>query len=139
MNRFSTLLIAAVVSLGAVAASAQMSAPVYVPFSFTANHQLLPAGTYKVELLSDRFVAFINSETGKTERIILVRPEAGSRIEPIGGLVFLSYGGRTDGRYILKEIRMTGSSMHSKLAIQPKPEPLSAKNATGSTFEISMR
>ncbi len=134
-RRFSMLLIATVVSLGAVAASAQTSAPVYVPFAFSANHQLLPAGTYKVELLSDRFVAFIDNQTGKTERIVMVRPEAGTRIESVGGLVFASYG----SRYVLKEVRMTGSSMHSELAIQPKPEPLRAMNSTGTTFEIAMR
>jgi hypothetical protein len=138
-RRFSILLIAAVVSLGAVAATPQTSAPVYVPFAFVANHQLLPAGTYKVEPLSDRFLAFINNKTGKTERIVMVRPEEGTRIEPRGGLVFLSYLGRgADDRYILKEVHMTGSSMHSELAIQPKPEHLSAKNPSVSTFEIAM-
>jgi hypothetical protein len=139
-RRFHMLLIITILGLAASAASAQISAPVYVPFNFIANHQLLPAGTYKVELLSDRFVAFINNETGKTERIVMVRPETGSRIESVGGLVFLSYVGRSpDDRYVLKEVRMTGSSMHSELAIQPKPEPLSAKNASVSTFEIAMR
>ena len=80
-------------------------------------------------------VAFIDSQTGKTERIVMVRPEAGTRIESVGGLVFASYG----SRYVLKEVRMTGSSMHSELAIQPKPEPLRAMNSTGTTFEIAMR
>jgi len=135
MNRSHMLLIAIVFMLASTAASAQISAPVYVPFAFTANHQHLPAGVYKVELLSDRFVAFVDSQTGKTERIVMVRPQAGPHIESIGGLVFASYG----SRYVLREVRMTGSSMHSELAIQPKPEPLNAKNQTGSTFEISMR
>jgi hypothetical protein len=135
MNRFTMLLIVAVFSLGALAASAQISAPVYVPFAFTANHHLLPAGTYKVERLSDSFVALIDSKTGKTKGIVLVRPEAGPRIESIGGLVFASYG----STYVLKEVRMTGSSIHSALAIQPKPEPLAAKNSTKSTFTMAMR
>ena len=135
MNRLHMLLIAIVVMLAATAASAQISAPVYVPFAFTANHQYLPAGTYRVEMLSDRFVAFVDSQTGTTERIVMVRPESGTRIEPIGGLVFASYG----SRYVLREVRMTGSSLHSVLIIQPKPEPTSAKNASGSTFEIAIR
>ena len=140
MNRYFSMLLIAIVNLGAVAASAQTTAPVYVPFSFLANHQVLPAGTYKVELLSDRFLAFVNNENGKTERIIMVRPEQGSRIEPIGGLVFLSYVGRGyDDRYILKEVHMAGSSMHSALAVPPKPEPFSAKNASANTFEIAMK
>ena len=141
MSRYSSiLLIATLFSMGAEAASAQTSAPVYVPFAFVANHQVLPAGTYKVELLSDRFLAFVNNENGKTERIIMVRPEPGSRIEPVGRLVFLSFIGRgNDDRYILKEVRMAGSSMHSALAVQPKPEPLSAKNTGAPTFEIAMK
>ena len=134
-RRFSMLLIATVVSLGAVATSAQTSAPVYVPFAFSANHQLLPAGTYKVGLLSARYVAFIDSQTGKTSGSSWSVRKQGTRIESVGGLVFASYG----SRYVLKEVRMTGSSMHSELAFQPKPEPLSAKNPTGSTFEIAMK
>jgi len=134
MNRFHMLLIAIAVMLAAMAASAQVSAPVYVPFAFTANHQYLHAGTYKVELVSDRFVAFVNSQTGTTERIVMVRPEPGPRIETVGGLVFLSYG----RRYVLKEVHMAGSSMRSTLAIQPKPEPLSAQGRA-STVELALR
>ena len=136
MNRcFSTLLLVAVVGLSAVAASAQISNPVYVPFAFKANHHLMPAGVYKVERLSDSFVALIDSKTGKTKGIVLVRPEAGPRIESIGGLVFASYG----STYVLKEVRMSGSSIHNELAIQPKLEPLAARNSTKSTFTMAMR
>jgi hypothetical protein len=136
MNRcFSTLLLVAAVGLGAVAASAQISARVYVPFAFKANHLLLPIGTYSVERLSDNFVALIDSKTGKTRGIVLVRPEAGTRTESVGSLVFASYG----STYVLKELRMPGSSMHSELAAQPRPEPLAAKNASVSTFEIALR
>ena len=136
MNRFSMILIAAVVSLSTVAAYAQSVGRVHVPFAFTANHQVLPAGTYEVKILLDnQFAVFFRNETGTAEGMLLVRPEYGSRIEPLGGLVFQSYG----SRYALKEIRMPGSSTHRALAIQPKPEPLVAKNATNSIFEIAMR
>lgn len=136
MNRcFSRLVLVAVVGLGAVAASAQISGPVYVPFVFTANHYLLPGGAYKVERLSGSFVALIDNETGNTRGIVLVRPEQGTRIESVGRLVFASYG----STYVLKEVRMTGSSMHSELAVQPKPEPNSAKSSTKPTFTLAMR
>ena len=79
MNRcFSRLVLVAVVGLGAVAASAQISGPVYVPFVFTANHYLLPGGAYKVERLSGSFVALIDNETGNTRGIVLAPSRAGN-------------------------------------------------------------
>lgn len=120
MKRQFVILAAAVLAVLTVTltASAETSAPVYVPFSFTANHQIVPAGFYKVSLLSDRCLALINNETGKTERVLVVRPEAGNKIESLGGLVFHSSG----HHYTLKEVRMAGSSMHNVLTIPPKPE-----------------
>ncbi|HUH64391.1 MAG TPA: hypothetical protein VLZ50_15400 [Terracidiphilus sp.] len=135
MNRFHLFVVAIAVVLASAAASAQTSAPVYVPFSFTANHQILPSGLYKVSMLSDRFIAFIDSRSGRTEKVIMSRPETGNRIETLGGLIFISTG----HRYVLKEVRMTGSSLHSVLVVQPKPEPQAAKNATDTTFEIAFK
>ena len=117
------------------AAFAQTSEPVYVPFSFTADRQVMPSGFYQVSILSDQYVAFIDTKSGRAEKIVMVRPETSNKIDPLGGLIFYSTGSRN----ILKEVRMTGSSMHSVLVVQPKREPLAAKNATETTLKIAMR
>jgi hypothetical protein len=136
MNRQFAILagVLAVVAF-TLTASAQTGASVYVPFSFTANHQVLPAGFYKVSVLSDRYLAFIENKTGWTEKVVMVRPEAGNKIESRGKLIFSTTG----HRWALNEVRIPGSSMHSVLTILPKPEHQAAKNAADTTLEIAMK
>jgi hypothetical protein len=75
----SLLLITSALSLicPATKASAQATGMISIPFEFMANHQLVPAGSYKVDLLSDRFLALIDGKTGTTRTVLLVRPEEG--------------------------------------------------------------
>jgi len=51
------LLIGLTVGMVSVSASAQATGSIYIPFAFTANHQNVPAGFYKVDLLSDRYLS----------------------------------------------------------------------------------
>jgi hypothetical protein len=131
------LLIGLTVGMVSVSASAQATGSIYIPFAFTANHQNVPAGFYKVDLLSDRYLALIDSKTGATQTVLLVRPEQGSKISERSGFVFHLSG----SRYYLKEVKIAGSSMRSELAIQPKFEPAMAKGEASdrSTLEIAMR
>lgn len=124
--------------LTATHSTAQAGANVRIPFAFTANHQLVPAGSYKVELLSDRFLAFIGAKTGKTQTIVMVRPESGPAIETRSRLVFMSSGGN---RYYLREVKVAGTSVHSELIMQYRFEADIAKNQlpAGSTVEIAMK
>lgn len=118
-------------------ATAQTSAPVQIPFAFTANHQLVPMGYYKIQQLSDRFLAFIDANTGRTQSIVMVRPESGSAIETRGRLVFQSSG----NRYYLRQVKMAGTSVRSELIMQYSFEQDTAKNQTPvlSTVEIAMK
>ncbi|MGD0629012.1 MAG: hypothetical protein ABR987_06655 [Terracidiphilus sp.] len=133
------LLIAVTVGLlfTATYSTAQAGATVRIPFAFTANHQIVPAGYYKVELLSDRFLAFVDAKTGKTQTIVMVRPESGSAIETRSRLVFMTSGGN---RYYLREVKVAGTSVHSNLIMQYKFEADIAKNESpaASTFEVAM-
>ena len=133
------LLIASALSLicPATNVSAQATGTIYIPFAFTANHQLVPAGSYKVDLLSDRYLALIDSKTGTTRTVLLVRPEEGPNISARSGFVFHGSG----ERYFLKEVKIAGSSMRSELAVQPKPEPVMAKGGAleSSTIEIAIK
>jgi hypothetical protein len=131
------LLIALAVSVASTTASAQATGTIYIPFAFTANHQQVPAGVYKVDLLSDRYLALIDSKTGTTRTVLLVRPEQGPNVSARSGFVFHFSG----VRYYLKEVKIAGSSMRSELTVQPKPEPATAKGTApqGSTIEIAMK
>jgi len=133
----SLLLIGLTVStiFPATNASAQATGTIYIPFAFTANHQLVPSGFYKVDLLSDRYLALIDDKTGTTRTILMVRPEQGPSISARTGFVFHGSG----QRYFLKEVKIAGSSMRSELAVQPSPERTLAKGAASesSTIEIA--
>lgn len=134
MNRFYVLVIALVVSLAAAAASAQSSGKIYIPFAFTANHQMVPAGSYKAELLSDRYLALINEKTGRTETILMVRPDINGTVNGRSALVFHVSG----HRYYLKEVKFAGTNMRSQLAVQPKVELQVAKDKQA-TLEVAMK
>ena len=118
------------------AASAQSIATVYIPFAFTANHQTMPAGQYRLELLSDRFLCFTNSQTGKHQGVIMVQPESAQYIESRGRLRFLV----RDDRHYLTEVSFAGSSMHSRPVVKRSFAREVAKNSQlDSPIEISMK
>jgi hypothetical protein len=134
-NVANLLLVALALSLGSAVASAQVTGNVYIPFAFTANHQQVPSGFYKVDLLSDRFLALISSKTGATQTVLMVRPAQEAKISERSGLAFYFSG----QRYYLKEVKIAGSSVLSELAVQPKPERTLAKGAAqeGTTIEVA--
>jgi hypothetical protein len=121
---------------GAEAASAQASESVTIPFAFSANHHSVPAGSYKVQLLSDRFVSFHNIKTDKTQ-IILVRPEEGRVIETQGRLIFRRDGGLN----YLTQVWIAGTNVHSELPIRLKQERAFAKGVApqDSSFEVAFK
>jgi hypothetical protein len=118
-----------------VNASAQTTASVNIPFAFSADNQTVQAGHYKVELLSDRYVALRNTETNQTQ-ILMVRPEEGTAIESRGRLTF-----RQDGsKKYLAQVWIAGTSMHSEVAIQHKQEQTLAHNTPDvSMIEIALK
>ena len=128
-------LIALALGMASTAAPAQATGTVYIPFAFTANHQIVPSGFYKIDLLSDRFLALVDSKTGTTQTILMVRPAQGTNISKRNGLVFYFSG----QRYYLKEVKVAGSSMRSELAVQPVHERTLAQGAApeSSTIEIA--
>ena len=133
----AVLMAVAVVLLYSTNATAQATGTIYTPFAFTANHQLVPSGSYKVDLLSDRYLALIDCKTGTTRTVLMVRPEQGQKVSARSGFVFHVSG----QRYYLKEVKIAGSSMRSELAVQPRPELVLAKSAApdNSTIEIAMK
>jgi hypothetical protein len=116
-------------------ASAQTNASVNMPFAFSADNQFVPAGPYKVELLSDRYLSLRNIATNQTQ-ILMVRPAAGQAIETRGRMVFHQEGSR---KY-LAQVWLAGTSLHSEMAIQHKPERELAKtNTAPSKIELALK
>jgi hypothetical protein len=129
------LLIGLTISMASTAASAQTGASVTIPFAFSADHQNVAAGSYKVQLLSDRYLSLRNTGTNQTQ-VLMVRPESGRAIQTRGRLVFHRQGTR---RY-LAQVWFAGSSLHTEMAVQPKPERVlkTRQAATSSTIELAM-
>ncbi len=128
--------LAAGLLLAGAYASAQSKATVYIPFAFTANHQTMPAGHYTLELLSDRFLCFSDSRTGKHQAVIMVQPELGNYIETRGRLRFQS---RAD-RHYLTEIRFAGSSTHSRPVVSRSlAKELASNPPSDSSTEVAMK
>lgn len=120
----------------AASVSAQTTMSVTIPFGFSASHQYVPGGSYKVQLLSDRFLSLRNIKTGKTQ-IVMVRPESGQVIETRSRLVFQ----RHDGQLSLKQVWIAETNMHSELYAHTKPERTVAKEIPplDSTFELALK
>lgn len=118
------------------AASAQSTATVTIPFAFSADNQNVPAGVYKVQLLSDRYLSLRNINTNKTQ-VLMVRPEVGQVIETRGRMVFHHDGNRN----YLAQVWIAGTSLHSEMAVQHKPERELAKGNTpaASTVELALK
>jgi len=136
----SSLFLLAVASAPAPCA-AQSVAEFSVPFTFTANHQLIPAGDYTVQLITDqlsanRAVALVDAATGK-KTIFMVRPEPGPAIESHGYLVFQVAG----GNHTLQEVRLPGTNMRAELTVPraPKSEVARSQAPATSTIEIAAR
>jgi len=114
-------------------ASAQTTASVTIPFAFSADNQNVAAGSYKVELLSDRYLSLRNIATNKTQ-VLMVRPEEGQAIETRGRLVFQQDGSR---KY-LAQVWIAGTSLHSEMAVQHKRESQLAKGHV-TTVELALK
>jgi len=133
------LLFVAVIA-GLVCAAVNMSdrknASVTVPFPFSANHQIVPAGCYKVRLVSDRILSLVDIETGVQLRFPMVHPEPGGSVETRGRLVFRVDG----GRHVLTEVRIAGSRMRNKWSVQSSlgHEPAKRSPPEGAFTEIAM-
>ncbi|MGA7107778.1 MAG: hypothetical protein WBY75_08565 [Terracidiphilus sp.] len=136
----STLILSLSLTTGllcaAATASAQSTASVTIPFAFSADSHYVPAGTYKVELLTDRYLSLRNVATDQTQ-VQMVRPEAGQAIETRGRLVFQQDGTR---KY-LAQVWIAGTSLHSEMAVQHKSQSESAKSKAtpASTIELAVK
>jgi hypothetical protein len=117
------------------AAYAQTGATATVPFAFSANNVHEPAGTYRVQLLSDRFMCLRNVKTGKTQCLV-VRPESERIIETQGRLVFQRYGSQ---KYLV-QVWISGTNIHSEIAQKHEKAVLEATApASAAQIEVALK
>lgn len=114
-------------------AQAQYGNRANIPFAFTANHQKLQPGCYKVIRQSESWLALVNCDTGISVGMMVHTTPSFGKIER-GSLEFYNMG----HSYWLTQVRFAHINMESDLAVQPKPEPTLAQNK-GNTREIAMK
>jgi hypothetical protein len=103
MFRISSILPCATLalSLGAAlsgpAAAQTQSVTVNIPFDFSANDQNVPAGTYRISLQTPRYLSFVDTQSTKTQYLMLVQPTWEQNSKDWGHLIFRRYG---DSNYL---------------------------------------
>jgi hypothetical protein len=103
MFRISSILTCAALALsvGAAlsgpAAAQDQSVTVNIPFDFSANDQKVPAGTYRISLQAPRYLSFVDTQSTKTQYLMLVQPTWEQNSKDRGHLIFRRYG---DSNYL---------------------------------------
>lgn len=117
----------------APSAAAQSKLRINIPFAFTANHQHLPAGSYYVTWLGSGVIQIFNRETDDAQ-FLTVRPDQGRVVESSSRFVFMQDG----RRYYLASVWIAGTSVHSEMVVQHRPERGTnmAKSSPIKTIEI---
>lgn len=126
-----------IAALSSANALAQTAAHFTIPFAFTANHQTLAPGEYRVQLqFGHPILTLLNTQTGESV-FVLVHFESGSRMETQGTLVFSVNG----SDYSLQEARLPGTSLRGTLPVPRVYELRTAWNQppTPPTVEIASR
>jgi hypothetical protein len=100
-TRHLVALLGLVILLSAVSASGQApsSLLVKVPFSFTVEHQQLPAGEYRIQAIAPKSLS-VRSTDGKYLATVLTMPVKGKAPETNGAIVFHRYG----NKYFLAQV-----------------------------------
>ena len=112
MKRTTVLafLTAALISMGSACAHAQ--APAFqVPFDFTVDNQVLPAGTYQVSYNAAKTAILIRSQDDRFHALTTIHPADPSISD--SEVVFTKYG----NQYFLHEVLCGALSMHVALPV----------------------
>jgi hypothetical protein len=122
--------VAIAVALGMINArsvSAQEASQATIPFAFSANQQVFPAGHYRVVRESDNYLSVVSTETGIVADL-MVHTSRTLQQPGKNSLLFL----HDDRGYHLLTVRFAqgGAGVQTEMAVQPKPERELAKAST---------
>jgi hypothetical protein len=111
MKRITATALLAIASLAMAGTSFAQSKRVQanVPFDFTVDNQVLPAGTYRIEKVSDVVITIKNHD--KAISLFTLVDQDGTRSKNGGKLIFHKYG----GQYFLSEVLSDSASMNVRL------------------------
>jgi hypothetical protein len=115
INLLLSLPLAAGLLGSATNASAQTILDVNVPFAFSANNQHLPAGSYRVQRLSEYFLSIRNVKTASTV-VVMIRPERGRPLESHSRLIFSREGNHS----YLTQVWTPDTDRYSQLTSPPR-------------------
>ena len=103
MFRISSILTFAALALsfGAAvpepAAAQAQAVTVNIPFDFSANDQMVPAGRYHISLLAPRYLSFVDTQSTNKHYLMLVQPTGEQNSKDRGRVIFRRYG---DSNYL---------------------------------------
>ena len=103
-----------------------------IPFSFVAGHHELPAGCYRMKLLSDAILALADCKTSSTV-LVMVHTTNGYPEIRYGSMVFL----HKNGGYRLNQVRFAATNIESELSVHPARQ--FAKDITCKSIEIALK
>ena len=129
-----TLVAALMAIFSSASATAQNAARATIPFDFSANHRVLPAGRYEVKLESHSFLVLRNCETGQLAMMLVLTTGSNERIDH-SSLKFY----RTGHKYQLTDVNFRYTNAQVHLTAQPKVERELAKNSSSETFDVAMK
>ncbi len=101
----------AVIALALISTANAQSMRVSVPFGFRAGQQLLPAGTYNVEVSQQNRRVTLTQLEGKAGCFAAVKSYSGSGMTGQGKLVFNQYG----SSYFLTHVTPAGATSAAEL------------------------
>ena len=130
---------AAAVAMGmtlmAPAASAQqVASQATIPFAFSVNHQVFPAGHYRVVMESENEVRLVSYETRDSAGVV-VHTTRSIKNSPENNLEFV----RDDEGYELTKVRFGQGLVQTEVALQSKAEREIAKATQFTRTSISTR
>jgi hypothetical protein len=134
--RVAFFAVAMAVTLGMMNARigyAQNASQVTVPFAFSANHQVFPAGHYRVSRESDSFLIVRSTDTGVGAGLMVRTMRT---LEPTGKNSLVFYHDASG--YRLLTVRFAQGGLQTDLSVQPKSEREIAKATAGASTEVGM-
>jgi len=134
--RVAFFAVAMAVTLGMMNARigyAQNASQVTVPFAFSANHQVFPAGHYRVSRESDSYLIVRSTDTGVGAGLMVRTMRT---LEPTGKNSLVFYHDASG--YRLLTVRFAQGGLQTDLSVQPKSEREIAKATAGESTEVGM-
>jgi hypothetical protein len=138
MKRITALTLFAIANLAMVGHSfaQQHVVQANIPFDFTVNSRLLPAGTYAIKAESPGLIVIRN--INKPVSALSLTTPGDKKVTKGGKLTFHNYG----GQYFLSEVTCPAADMSAKIPsskLEKRAQVLQAKNNETSQIYVATR